>query len=204
MFFGHFARNQARQSNPDLYAENMSWRSRSPGLLPRLRKGKNIAACKLEPAVFGRTIKRVKAPSSSISRIVVKQKRQSHTDPFPCDIGPMVRVRNTVNELPNRSKGAVLGPFKMLDLSNLPLRRDNDHDRVVSIVVGGGVRYSRSRNDRLAPISLIIPWNADPNASEVQAIVANVINRPGYTPTDREVFEALDAEVNRREALAKK
>jgi hypothetical protein len=92
----------------------------------------------------------------------------------------------------------------MLDLSDLPLRRDDDYDRVVSIGIGSGVRYSRRRNDPIAYISLIIPWNANPSAAEVQAIVANAMNRPGYSPTDREVFEALDAEVNRREALAKK
>jgi hypothetical protein len=38
----------------------------------------------------------------------------------------------------------------------------------------------------------------------MQGIVANAMNKPGYTPTDSEVFEALDAELNRREALAKK
>ncbi len=91
----------------------------------------------------------------------------------------------------------------MLDLSKLPLRRDDDRDRVVSIVVAGGIRYSRLRNGPPGSISLIIPWNAEPGTSEVQAIVANAMRRPGYTPTDREVFEALEAEVNRREGLLK-
>lgn len=90
----------------------------------------------------------------------------------------------------------------MLDLSSLPLRRDDDHERVLSIVVGGGIRYSRIQDGLPAPISLIIPWNAEPDASEVQTIVANAMNRPGYTPSDREVFEALDAEIKRREASA--
>jgi hypothetical protein len=75
-------------------------------------------------------------------------------------------------------------------------------------VVGSGIRYSQRRQYPSSPyLSVIVPWNAEPSDEEVRAMVAEELRRRGRGPidadgpTDLQVFEVLDAEIRRREAL---